>query len=258
MKKLLIICAIALLSCKNNTDNDLNLTGNWVLQTSMVEYFDADNKKICENSPSELENLKNIEIKDGKITLKPNEAKSWKADAQKKVFDITALPLNLVSFKASMAVSGVTLKWVTVNEVNTDYIEISKSTSGFYFKSLGKIKAKGRSDSLVNYSFLDNYPSFGTGYYRLIVYDLNGKYEFSSTVAIVNNIIPFVPIKESDNYTIDLSSNIIEGFSKLGLTMPNQNTMEWNSTANSVAYTGCGVEDGVAHHASLKIVFVRE
>ncbi len=258
MKKLLFICAFALFACKNNTDNDLNLTGNWVLQTSVVEYFDANNKKIFENSPSELQSLKNIEIKDGTLSIKLNEAKSWKGEAQKNVLDATVLPIILKYFTGKLVDNEVHLKWQTLTEANSDYFEIFKSTSGFYFKSLGKIKAKGRSDSLVNYSFLDNNPSFGTGYYKLSQVDFNGASTSSNVVLVEKNSIPFVPIKESDNYTIDLSPMTIAGFSKLGFTMPNPNTMVCNSTANSVAYTGCGAVEGVAHHASLKIVFVRE
>lgn len=258
MKKLLFICAFALFACKDNTDNDLNLTGNWVLQTSVVEYFNADNKKICETSPSELENLKNIEIKDGMLSIKLNEAKSWKPDAQKKILDVTVLSVQVVSFTGKIVDKAVQLKWETLKGGNSDYFEIFKSTSGFHFKSLGKIKTKPISDTLVSYSFLDNNLSFGTGYYKLIQYDFDGTINVYNNVVILNNIIPFVPIKESDNYSIDLSPIKIAGFSKLNFTMPNQNTMVCNSTANNVAYTGCGVEGGVAHHASLKIVFLRQ
>lgn len=258
MKKLLIICAIALLSCKKNTDIDLNLTGNWVLQTSMVEYFDANNKKLCESSPSELQYLKNIEIKDGNITLKPNEVKSAKAVAQKKVFDVTVLPVTLISFKATSVENGVLLMWITANEVNSNYFEVFKSTDGSNFKSIAAIKSNGINDLIVNYSFLDTNPGLGTIYYRISQVDLDGTSQYFTVVSVTKNTLPFVPVKEEDNYTFDLSPSNLAGFSKMKFTMPNPDTMEWGSTANNVTYTGCGVTDSVAHHAVLKMVYVKQ
>lgn len=259
MKKLLFICAIALLSCKKNTDTQLPLIGNWVLQTSMVEYYDADNKKLCENSPSQLQYLKNIDVKDGMITLKPNEVKNTKATT-KKVLDITVLPVVLVSFKGTSVDNGVSLEWVTASESNTSYFEVLRKNGDSEFIKIAALQTKSSSNnSGSNYIFLDNSPSLGNNYYRLSTTDLDGtKVSYPMVTKVNKNTLPFVPIKEGDNYSLDLPASNLAGFSKIKITQPNANTMEWRSSENNVAYTGCGVIDGVAHHAVLKMVYVRQ
>ncbi|TAH00795.1 MAG: hypothetical protein EAZ15_08295 [Sphingobacteriales bacterium] len=49
----------------------------------------------------------------------------------------------------------------------------------------------------------------------------------------------------------------IAGFSKIKSLLPNSNTMIWNSTANNVAYSGCGVEGGVAQSCKFKNSFCK-
>ena len=85
------------------------------------------------------------------------------------------LPVNLISFKASMQnTDKVVLNWTTTNEQGNAYYMIEKSIDGKEFLPMNKIIAKGNV-SLNEYVSYDNNPLAGLNYYRLVQYDIDGK-----------------------------------------------------------------------------------
>lgn len=115
---------------------------------------------------------------------------------------ISALPIELVSFKASIADSEVNLNWTTATEVNNDHFSIERSRDGREFEVIGNVKGAGNSSGTKNYAFIDQHPYTGTSYYRLKQIDYDKKFAYSqietvkfnsgvnSNPFVVDNIFP--------------------------------------------------------------------
>ena len=99
-------------------------------------------------------------------------------------FLCTSLPLNLVSFKAFLTERNVQLSWTSLNEQNVKGFVVERSNNGSEFSLIGNISATNRSNA--SYSFNDNAPLSGAGYYRLRMTDVDGAVKYSAVV-IVNN-----------------------------------------------------------------------
>ena len=89
----------------------------------------------------------------------------------------SVLPLAMLEFAAQKLDAGVQLKWTTDKEINTSHFEIERSADGRNFEQIGEVKAFstiGRN----SYGFIDSHP-LSANYYRLKMFDKNGRYSFS-------------------------------------------------------------------------------
>jgi hypothetical protein len=99
--------------------------------------------------------------------------------------DVTGtLPLNLLQFTAKRAGAKIELNWQTANEQKTDYFLIERSTDGYNYSTIGRVKAGGNSNTLLNYYFADGYPADGNNYYRLKMIDADLKSTYSNVVLL--------------------------------------------------------------------------
>ena len=73
------------------------------------------------------------------------------------------LPLNLLSFTGEATERGNKLEWKTSNEINVAGFELQRSLDALLWESLGFIKGADVSGEQQTYSFLDQYPAWGTG-----------------------------------------------------------------------------------------------
>lgn len=94
------------------------------------------------------------------------------------------VPVKLVSFNAKEMINQVSLFWETAQESNSSYFNVERSSDGSLFTTIGKLQAKGNSNTLSSYSFLDKYFTETTNYYRLAQYDLDGKLEYSKIIKV--------------------------------------------------------------------------
>ena len=94
------------------------------------------------------------------------------------------LPVELVNFEATVKKSSVQLSWMTESEYNSSHFEIEKSINSKDFQKIGQIEAAENSISTKNYDFEDIEPYNGFNYFRLKMIDLDGKIEYSKTIAI--------------------------------------------------------------------------
>jgi uncharacterized delta-60 repeat protein len=94
------------------------------------------------------------------------------------------LPIQLLSFTASVQNTSVLLQWKTTAEQNTSHFIIEKSNDGTNFRSIGTVNAAGNSSTVKNYSFTDISMLTGTVFYRLKTIDMNGSFTYSKTVAV--------------------------------------------------------------------------
>jgi Secretion system C-terminal sorting domain len=137
----------------------------------------------------------------------------------------TVLPVDLVQFLANRnADETVSLSWSTAQEVNSSYYDVERSADLASWTKLGSVAAKGFSSVTVNYGYKDATPLPGTGFYRLKMVDLDGKFKYSkvisvssdpSTQALVIYSNPFtdevrvkVNIAQADNLTLTITDMV--------------------------------------------------
>jgi hypothetical protein len=107
-------------------------------------------------------------------------------------WDISPLPVELISFTGYNNGEINVLDWTTASEKNTLKFEVERRTSssnGFVY--IGEKPAAGFSTTTLNYTLNDLYPTIGDNYYRLKMIDIDGSVDYSPTILITNkdNII---------------------------------------------------------------------
>ena len=95
------------------------------------------------------------------------------------------LPVDMLSFNATIANGQSQLYWQTNGENNTDNYEIEYSADGAKWMILGTQKAGGNSAAVLRYSYTHNNLLKGIHYYRIKQNDLNGTYSYSNIVWLV-------------------------------------------------------------------------
>ena len=93
------------------------------------------------------------------------------------------LPLKFLSFIAQKNKDHIDLKWVTAEEVNTDYFLIERSHDGIQFSSLFKMATTNKYNTQ-EYSYTDFTPIDGYAFYRIRCVDKDGKSKYSKVVAV--------------------------------------------------------------------------
>lgn len=117
-------------------------------------------------------------------------SKSWQANP----LPVTLLDFNAECFFSESNKYEIEMNWTTVSEINNDYFNIERSNDGINFLSVGAVKGKGNSNSIVNYHFIDTPDPEINGpesiyYYRLRQQDFDGTTEISEIVATSCNLI---------------------------------------------------------------------
>jgi hypothetical protein len=102
----------------------------------------------------------------------------------------TTLPVSWLSFSGFANGENVDLIWVTAQEINNKGFEVERSKDGINFENVGFVKGAGTYNGKVNYAFVDAgiLASTPVVYYRLRQIDFDGKFEYSSTVVVRNNM----------------------------------------------------------------------
>ncbi|MEI6851383.1 MAG: T9SS type A sorting domain-containing protein, partial [Bacteroidota bacterium] len=94
------------------------------------------------------------------------------------------LPVELRSFTAECAESGVEIKWSTATETNNNYFTIEKSADAKQWMTLAKIDGAGNSNQILNYQYADKKNLGGLVYYRLKQTDNNGNTEIFTPTSV--------------------------------------------------------------------------
>lgn len=106
----------------------------------------------------------------------------------------TVLPVSCNNFSAKKVAGNVELAWSTLNETNSNYFELQRSTDGIAFITIASIPASINSSTVQNYQYVDVTGNTNTTYYyRLKEVDKNGLSQFvCKTVMVkttdVNNV----------------------------------------------------------------------
>lgn len=97
----------------------------------------------------------------------------------------TAFPVEWLDFRAEFTKDNlVQLDWITANELNADFFAIERSQDQNQWNQLGMVQATGNSQEPVKYRYQDLHPLRGNTYYRLRQVDIDGAFEYSSTVEV--------------------------------------------------------------------------
>ncbi|MCO5248596.1 MAG: right-handed parallel beta-helix repeat-containing protein [Chitinophagales bacterium] len=99
--------------------------------------------------------------------------------------DDATLPLDLLSFTASVSDDKVLLQWQTVNEVNVSHFEIESSPDAVVWNKIAHQNALNGIDQ--KYTVWDENPRHGVNYYRLKMIDLDGSFKYSKIVSVSLN-----------------------------------------------------------------------
>lgn len=98
------------------------------------------------------------------------------------------LPVKLLDLVGYVKDNTTLLKWTTTAEKELNSFEVERSEDGINFEKIGSVKAVGNSSINNNYSYLDYNIFSETKFYRLKQIDVNGKFSYSKTIAIHNNL----------------------------------------------------------------------
>ena len=100
------------------------------------------------------------------------------------ISDSTIVPVELLSFSASVTTNAVNLNWSTATELNNLGFEIQRNKEGTEFFTVGFVDGNGTTTELHNYSYTDKNLDNGKYYYRLKQVDYDGSYEYSDIVEV--------------------------------------------------------------------------
>ncbi len=154
------------------------------------------------------------------------------------------LPVQLVSFTASVFSQEVLLKWQTSEELNNKGFTIERSANGIAWEAIGFIAAETGNGNAHHYQFTDNNPASGNNFYRLRQEDWDGRYEYSNTRTVqyqYNGKTLIFPNPATDILSILIQENkfetqIINSNGKIVRTYTNQKKLYIQSLPKGIYY----------------------
>jgi len=133
--------------------------------------------------------------------------------------DPSSLPVTWLSFNGEKQnTNDVLLKWKTANEKNNNHFVIERAIDNNVFAEIGLVKANGNSSSTSAYNFTDKNiftSDIRTVLYRIKQIDADGKFDYSQTISISNNLktesanVSVYPNPANDFINIKLSTRTI-------------------------------------------------
>lgn len=94
------------------------------------------------------------------------------------------LPVELVSFTASVRDEVVELNWITDSELDNDFFTVQRTVNAESFQDVIRVPGNGTTTARHEYTAEDLSPIPGRWYYRLRQQDFNGTHSFSKLVAV--------------------------------------------------------------------------
>jgi hypothetical protein len=94
------------------------------------------------------------------------------------------LPVTLISFTGQKQATEALLQWTAASKTGIDRFDVTRSTDGIHFDSIGVVAAVADNTYFGNYTFNDVQPAGGANYYRLRMVDRTGEVNYSGVVAL--------------------------------------------------------------------------
>ena len=171
-----------------------------------------------------------------------------------KVVD-SPFPVEITSFTSNQKSNSIILNWTTATEINNYGFSIERKSTieNREWEDVAFIEGHGNSNSIKNYSFIDNSAEGGLVKYRLKQIDTDGSFEYSDEIELVfnksykysleqNHPNPFNPttminysIKNNSKVVVDiyntLGQKVVELFS--GTLNKGKHSVSWNASGFS-------------------------
>jgi hypothetical protein len=99
----------------------------------------------------------------------------------------STLPVTGLEISGMLKDQVASIRWSTLQEMNSDYFEVERSLDNVNFISVGNVKAAGNSDGKRQYNYNDPLSLITNSnvfYYRIKQVDKDGKYIYSKTVVL--------------------------------------------------------------------------
>ena len=118
------------------------------------------------------------------------------------ISDSTIVPIELLSFSASVAANVVTLDWSTATELNNQGFKIERSADKINWRTIAFREGKGTTSEPQHYSYSDILSDITASklYYRLKQVDFNGSFEYFPNVFGIEVVIAPTEFSLSQNY----------------------------------------------------------
>lgn len=120
------------------------------------------------------------------------------------------LPLKLVSFTGRENGGYANLEWKATDELNTDHFEVEASDDGQRFHHIGSVVAKNAPGTNA-YNYTDPAKLSGSRYYRLRMFDRDGKSTYSQHIRLESKAtmktLSIYPNPAASSITISLPSS---------------------------------------------------
>jgi hypothetical protein len=173
------------------------------------------------------------------------------------IADSTIVPVELLSFSASLAANVVTLSWSTATELNNNGFEIERSSDKTNWRTIGFREGKGTTSEPEQYSYSDILTDVVSSklYYRLKQVDFNGSFKYLDIVEVEiapsefsisqNYPNPFNPTTTIKYQVPELSIITLKLYDVLGneiVTLINEEKQAGNY---KIEFNGTGLPSGI-------------
>lgn len=175
--------------------NSMTYTGQVVLNetTNIIETY-IQTKVICSswNSGNAVHGINGPDGCSGVVVSGRNNTQ-WTATNDAKMFTPTGccsqpLSAEIILFDGKQIEKNLNeVYWTSSTETNLDKYILEKSENGLDFEYFKEMKAVGNTSYSTNYTTSDDLPFEKITYYRIRQVDLNGAYEYSNTISILNS-----------------------------------------------------------------------
>ena len=121
--------------------------------------------------------------------------------------NIGGLPIELISFTATLKSGFVYVKWITGSETNVNYFILERSADGFTkeYIQLHRETSRGNTPFTNIYEFLDKTAEEGINYYRIKEVDYNGNEHYYYPISINHN-----PTESNIIKVIDINGKAVD------------------------------------------------
>jgi hypothetical protein len=169
-------CAVLIIDgsvTNNNNSNDVTINGTIIIAGD----YDGGNG-------SELGGTGSMDI-EGSVTTDGDGSSETDCVTDCDNDASSPLPIKLLFFNVNNDDNDIVrVEWLTQSEINSEYFEVLVMRDGVSWDLLTKVDAAGNSSTPKFYSVVDENPSYGYNYYKLIQYDYNGDYEIFKTISL--------------------------------------------------------------------------
>lgn len=162
-------------------------------------------------------------------------------------------PLTLINFSGSYKNGLTVLQWLTADEVAFSHFDVEKSTDAVAFRQAGRVAAKGNG----LYGYTTEQPE-STAYYRLKMVDIDGSYEYSRIIAVLQEsrgqILAAYPNPAPDHILIESPAGGVLGIYDATGRKHLESTVAPGKNTVNIRTLHQGVYYGVLNGASVRFV----